>query len=121
MKILKLVRRHYAIVGISPNQRTQKDPFSIRILFGFLLFGCLISSQFMYVFHVAHGFIEYVDGICSTFGSIIIFVSYAAIVFRKIPLFENIHNIEMLMDMSKLFLNCLFMRFYGTKIRNCVF
>lgn len=99
---------HYATLGICPsNQPTQTYPFSLllRVIFGFLLFGYLIVSQCVYTFYVANGFIEYVECICTTFSSIIVFVFFAAIVFRKTELFEIIENIESLIDTSEPFLN----------------
>lgn len=102
MKIFQTVRKQYVIVGINlSNQWTQKYPFSKRVLFGFLLFGYLILSQFVYSFHVADGFMEYVECVSSTSAGILVFVCFAAIDFRKTTLFEIIDNIEKLVDTSE--------------------
>lgn len=106
MKILKLLQRSYAIMGISPskvslNQSTQKCPFNGRIIFGFLLYGCVILSQFMYIFYVANDFLDYVESIIATTSTIIMFICFAAMAPRKTKLFESIENIEKLIDMSE--------------------
>lgn len=104
MKIFQTVQKQYAIVGIessSPsNQWIQKCPFNERILFGFLLFGCLILLQFVYLLHVASSFMEFMVAACSTSASITMFTCFAAIVYRKSTLFDCIVNGEKLQDTS---------------------
>lgn len=94
MKVFELVQIQYETLGISPsNQLNQKYPFNERILFGFFLFGFLIPSQFVYIFYVADGFMDYMVSICSTSADTLTFVSFAAIVFRRSNLFECFDNI----------------------------
>lgn len=98
MKIFQTVRKHYAIMGISsPSDQSASE----IVLLGFLIFGCSFASQFMYIFRVASGFMEYMECVSSLSAGGIIFVSFAAIVFRKRTLFESIDNIEKLVDSSK--------------------
>lgn len=102
MKIFHKTQKQYEILGISPsNQWIQNDPFSKRVIFGCLLFGPNLISQFVYLFHVANGFIECVICICSITATIIIFVCFAAVVFRKSKLFESISNVEKFINISK--------------------
>ena len=106
MKIFQIIQKQYAILGISsPNQSAQKNPSNERTTLGFLIFAWNIVSQFVYIFYVASGFMEYVDCISSTCAGIITFVCFAAIVFRKTTLFKNIENMEQLIDKSESFLN----------------
>lgn len=111
MKIFQTVRRQYAIVGICrpSNQSTQECPFNNRILFGFLLFGCLILLQFVYILHVANGFMEFMVSACSTSASITMFVCFAAVVYRKSTLFECFDNMKKLINSSMIFVlnSCL--------------
>lgn len=112
MKIFEIVQKQYAIMGISSsNQMTRKLPFNKRIVFGFLLFGCLILSQFVYIYVVVNGFIEYVECICSFISSVIMFVSFAATVFGETTIFECIDNLEILIDTSKTQVARLFIHF----------
>lgn len=105
MKIFRMVQKQYAIVGItSPNQSTENSSFNTRIISGFLLFGYLIHAQFMYIFRVANSFLEFIDGICSTFSTFMIIVCFVAIVFRRTTLFECIDNVQEFIDASKSFL-----------------
>lgn len=103
MKVFRLLQQQYAIVGISSSNPSsdQKLPSSIRILIGFATFGWNIVSLFLYIFYVANGFMEYMVCICVTSGTLIIFVCFAAIVYRKARLFELIDNIEELIDTSE--------------------
>lgn len=96
MKVLKTVRRHYVVLGISPAQRLSK-----RVLGGFLLFGYLIVSQFVYFFYKADDFMESMECFCSASGSIIMFIGFAVSVVKRALLFESIANIEQLIDSSE--------------------
>lgn len=103
MKIFRIIQKQYAIVGIGPyEQFTQKCPVNGREFLGFLLFGCLILTQLVYIYRVASSFMEYIVCICSVSGGIIVFVCFAAIVFGKISLFECIGWIENLIEISKM-------------------
>lgn len=103
MKIFQTVQKYYAILGISPSN--SKYPISERVFFGFLLFGCSATSQFVYIFHVANGLIEYMECVGSICGGIIIFVCFLAIVLRKTTLFKSIDSIEKLIDTSEPFVS----------------
>lgn len=98
MKIFQTVQRHYAILGISSSNQLNE---LCKIVLFFFTFGCSIVLQFLYIFRVANGFMDYVEGICMTSSSIITFVSFSAIVFKKPVLFECIDNIERLINKSK--------------------
>lgn len=102
MKIFQTIQKQYATVGISPSNPSTRDlPFNGRILFGFLLFGCLILLQLMHIFYVASGFLEYVVCVSTTCGTVIVLVCFGAIVFRTAVLFEGIEKIEEVIDKSK--------------------
>lgn len=103
MKIFETIQRHYNSLGISSShQLIQKYPFNARIFIGFLIFGVNAVSQFIYIVFVASDFMEYMNVICASSGSTIIFVCYAAIVYKKNRLFKTIDNIEQLIDSSEL-------------------
>lgn len=99
MKILRTVQEHYAIVGFS--QSTSTEQVNKRILIGLLLFGYPSVSQILYIFHVADGFIEYVQSVCTTVASTIIFVCFVSFIRRKTQFFEIIDNLEKLIDTSE--------------------
>lgn len=102
MKIFEVVQRNYASLGISlENRWTQKYPW-IEQLLPFLLFGVTILSHLMYIFYLANGFMEYVNCVCTTAATTIIFVCLMAVVFQKTTLFECIGNLEKLIDTSEL-------------------
>lgn len=102
MKLLEKVQRYYTILGIySTHQLVQKSPLNRRAFIAFSIFGSVIISQFIYTFHVSNGFLEYVDSICATFGSIVTFVCFAAVYFRRTTTFGSIDHIERLIDRSE--------------------
>lgn len=104
MKIFEKAKMHYATLGISPsNQSIQNDPFNKKVLFGFLLFGCLLSSQFVYICRVNtnSGFMEYTNIICTASASALMFICFAVIFIRKAALFDCIDSTQIFIDISK--------------------
>lgn len=102
MKLFEIVQQHCALLGISStNQTTQKCQFNERVLLGFLLFGCIFASYFVYIFRVANGFLDYMVGICTLSGHILIFVCFVTIISKKVLMFESIDRIEKLIDTSE--------------------
>lgn len=113
MKILEIIQKHFASLGItSPHQSKEKNPFNGRVFFGFLMFGCVIASQSLYIFHVANGFMEHIQGISQTSASFIIFVCFATFVFERNVLFECIGNLEELIEASKTSFQLEFWKFW---------
>lgn len=104
MKTFRTVREQYAILGIdgSSNQSPKIGLINTRVVFGFLLFGCLIASQFIYMFHITSDFMEYMQCISSTSATFIIFICLVAIVLRKNTVFETIDNLEKLITASRI-------------------
>lgn len=102
MKIFRIIQKQYAILGISsPTEPTQRLLFITRVPFGFLIFGCLAASGFVYIFRVANGFMEYMACISSIFAGIVEFSCLARIALKKTKIFEIIDNIEKLIYASK--------------------
>lgn len=122
MNIFQRIKKRYAILGIGlSSQSSQTYQLNRRILFGFLVFGCNILSQILFIFRVANGFIEYVDCICATSATMIIFVCFATNVFNRVLLFEVINNIENLIDSRKTNSNLNEISFIKpTKNRKCI-
>lgn len=119
MKIFIFLQRQYAIVGISPtNQFLQKYPFNKKIVLGFLIYGCVIVSQCVYICHVANGFMEYLECACAISTTVIMFVCFVATVFRKITLFKTIDNIEKLIDTSEYHLEIVIHDIIDKKFHN---
>lgn len=117
MKIFRTVQKYYAIVGIrSTDKSTESNSiFNKRVAFGSLVSGYNIVSQFLYIIYVADDFLEYIECVCATFASIIIFVNFAAIALRKNTLFEIIDKVESLIDTSRIF-NTPFSIFFVFKL-----
>lgn len=92
----------YGMLGINlSNRSTEKLPLSARVFVGFIYFGCVLTSQLMYISYVAEGFMDYMQAICAASSTVIIFVCFAAIAFREATLFESIERIEQLIEISE--------------------
>lgn len=101
MKVFRTVQKKYEFLGICPsNESTQENAFNKRII-GFFLFGTNFALHVLYIIHEAHGYMDYMECINSTFTSIITSVCFGAIAFRKTELFECITNIEKFIDASE--------------------
>lgn len=128
MKVFHRIRKQYAMLGISPssNQSTQNYLINGKILSGFLLFGCLISSQLACILCVASGFMDYVVCICATSASIIYSVCFTAVVCRKTTMFECFDRMEELVNTSEPFLKIrstflMQLHFENLTKMNCMF
>lgn len=103
MKIFRIVQKQYATVGISP-PKTQKGLFDGRLSFGYISIGCNVISQLMYTVYVAEGFVDIMESVCSTSGTVIQFVCFATIASKRALLFKTIDNIEQLIDTRTIFI-----------------
>lgn len=103
MKVFQTLQKQYEILGLSSSN--QSTSFSKRVFFVFSLYAYLLASQFVYIYHVASGFMGYMECICATLSSIIMFVCFAAVAFRRSIFFNTIDNIENLIETSKSILN----------------
>lgn len=95
MKVFQTLTNHYATLGIKPSDQLQQQyPFDEKVLMGFSLWGCMITSHFIYINYVANTYVEYAECICTSTGSIIVFVCYASVVFYSNTLFDAFKKIE---------------------------
>lgn len=103
MKIFEIIQRHHATLGIYPSQQSaqQQIPLCRRIIFGFLLFGYIIVSEFLNNFHATNDFMECVEYICSSSSTMAMFLSFVGIVHRQSTIFKSIDTIETIIDASK--------------------
>lgn len=99
MRIFNTVRNSYAILGISSSNQSMKD--LLLVLFIFLLYAFNFVSLYVYIFYVASDFMEYIEIANWSSGSVIIFVCFVAIVFRKGKLFKAIDDMETLFEKSE--------------------
>lgn len=86
------------ILDVSTSYQLNEKCALPKLVFIYLLFGWIIVSHFVYMFHDASGFIEHLECICATAGCIIIFVCFETIIFGKTRVFESVVKIEKLID-----------------------
>lgn len=99
MNLLQIVEKNFATLGLSPSN--QIYPINGKVLFGFLVFECTTVSQFMYIFNVANGFMEYMEVVSATSGTIVMFICFVTIMARKTTIFESIDDINKLINTSE--------------------
>lgn len=105
IKVLRIVRKQYAIAGITnsssnhPNKNIEL--INKRIFCGLLALGCLIISHFLYIVYEASDFMEYMNCICATSSTLIVFGCISIIVVQRTLLFEMIERIELLIETRK--------------------
>lgn len=103
MKIFVTMQRKLLVWGIGlSRQSSEQDPFNGRAFFGLPLFGGSTVSQLVCIFHVASGFMEYMECICATLATVLIFGCFMVIVFNRTVLFECIERIEELIKTRKM-------------------
>lgn len=120
MKLFQVVLKKFAILGIHPShQSNQRLSLNKKELFGFLSIGSLIFSQTMYGFYEANGFMEYMDCICATSATMLVFVCLATMVIRKTKLFEMLDYMERVIEASKAIFNLLFLNVISFWNLNC--
>lgn len=106
MKIFQTIQMRYATLGIRPTNPSDRTyPFDLRIFLGFLPLGYTCVSQIVIIFHVANGFTEYIENICTLFTYIRALVFFVPILCKRTKLFEIIENMEKFIDASKKILN----------------
>lgn len=103
MKIFRIVQKQYAILGIS-RTTSQNGLLDAKLCFGYISIGCNVISQLMYTVYVAEGFVEIMESVCSTSGTVIQFVCFATIASKRALLFKTIDNIEQLIDSRTIFI-----------------
>lgn len=102
LKVLQSAQKQFANVGIvKSNQAPSVYAFNKTILVGFFMLGGSVVAQIVYISHVANGFMDYVNSICSTSSAIIIFVCFAAIILRREAIFECIDKTEKIIHSSE--------------------
>lgn len=104
MKVFQKLSRQYAILGIRSNATNPKHAFNERIHAGFFLFGCIIVTKFIYIFRVANAYMEYMECVSTTSGSIIVAVIYTHTVIISDEIFEVFGKIEQFIETSEIML-----------------
>lgn len=109
MKFFITFQEKFGILGLRPsNESTQNCLSNRRLLFGFTLSSCSVVLHFMSIFYVATDFLEYMEGVCTTSASMLVFVFFVAIVSRRASVFKSIDDIGKLIDSSKAILVIVF-------------
>lgn len=102
MKIFQEIQQNFLVVGISPYQSSRKNPFIVNILI--TLLGSIFSaaSYFLWLFHMAISFNEYVDAMFYIFGAAITTIGFSILIWKTKNWFWFIENLETFINESKL-------------------
>lgn len=104
MKVFLTLTKAYAILGISSSSQSNQ-----KIFMGFSLWAWMMISHVMYIFYVASAYMEYMESVCMTTGSIIVFVCYADIVFKSHTIFDVFDKIENFIESSERIFELLYL------------
>lgn len=102
MKIFQAIRQNFLVLGINPYPTTLKNPFIANIVITLLGSVFSTTSYFLWLFHMATTFNEYVNAMFYIFGAIIITVGFSILVWKMKKWFRFIENLEIFINESKL-------------------
>lgn len=102
MKIFQEIQRSFLILGITPYQSIQANPFNTHIVKALLGSVLSTASYFLWFFYIAMSFNEYVKAIFYIFGSAITTVGFSVLVWKMKQWFRFIDNLETFINESKL-------------------
>lgn len=101
MKILQTPRKYFAEFGIDSIQANQKNPYNERNLLVCLIYGVGLTSSFIYMFHMAKVFDEYIDSVFMSSTIIIDALIFITHVWKMTDLFQYITNLETIITSSE--------------------
>lgn len=94
MKILQLVKKYLAILGLKSHDAFQSHSINIESVMCFTVLGMCIISNFVYLIREANSFFEYVQSLYLFFASSITNTVFAYLTWKMTELFELIDNLE---------------------------
>lgn len=109
MKLYRLVRQNFAVLGIIPVQSAQPNPFNQKLWISWLVFG--FSSILFYVslFYNNRNFQEYIEILNMVMVATSLFASLVNTVLQRKILFKHMKNCERIINKSKyIFFNGFF-------------
>lgn len=102
MKLFQSTQRKFAALGVTPNQSVQTHPFNGKILTTYFLYLLSCIFFFVYFFHVANNFREYVISIYMTSATVVVTINYTTLICHSLNIFKFIENVEKMIGTSKL-------------------
>lgn len=98
-RVFKIVRKHFATIGITPNSTDRR--FSGTILFGFLMLGSAIYCISVFIIYDAEKFAEYSQSVYMVSGVAFILFILLLFIFKVENLFEFINGCDALVNTSE--------------------
>lgn len=106
MTIFQTIQTNFAILDITAHQSIQPYPFnSTKIVMAFLMFGLSTILHFVYIFHVADSFEEYIECITTTSGICVVSLFLTSVVLKMTTLFEYFDKVDEIISMSEYKMN----------------
>lgn len=103
MKVLQLVQRNLAKLGLDVHQSTaQKYPFNGIIVKCLFIMGVALMSSFVYIFREANTFQEYAFSVNVFFTTIMVAVIYLIFIWKSHTLGRLIDSLEAYINKSEL-------------------
>lgn len=101
-KTFEIIRKNFALAGITPKLVHQSYPFNGTILFGFLMICSVICCSSVFLICDAETFSQYTQAIYTASIATIILLSLLIIIFKVEKLFKYINGNDDIVNSSKL-------------------
>lgn len=101
MKILQLVQKNFATLGVSPNLSLQPYPFNTKIIIGFVTLSLSLSCNLVFAISEAKTFTEQTQSIYMVSLTVLIMFALTIIILKVNKLFCLIDDCENLVNTSE--------------------
>lgn len=96
--VFEVVQKNFDMLGINSKQSEKPNPINKRIFVGFVLLFCNALFQYLYVFHEAHEFQEYIESIYMASIGTVSFVVLSNTVIKMKTFFSLISSVDATMN-----------------------
>lgn len=102
MEIFQLIQNNFKLLGITPNQSSQKHPLNANLLA--VLNWCIFStaSYVLWYFYTANSFSDYMDSALFAFESLICTSGLLVLIWKMEQWFRFIKNLQIVLNKSEL-------------------
>lgn len=94
IKILRSIRKYYAIIGINLNQAIKENPLNQKNLTALIGMSIAIISANKFFFCDAETFWEYINSFYATCTVTVAGVNFAVIIWKTANVFKFVQNLE---------------------------
>lgn len=101
MKLFQIIRKKFAVLGISPANSIQKYPLNPKLVLVYFIYGATWSSSALFLYRKANTFEEYTNNIYVTSATAMIIITYTVVVTKMSKFFTYINNYGQTVERSE--------------------